>query len=241
VLSRRWLVASVIVLATAVTMIELGLWQLRRLDQVRADNAIVRSQLAMPVEPLSEAFAPGARPAYRRVVVDGRYDATEQVRVDNRSDDDGSPGRHLLTPLVISDGTALIVDRGWIPLDANPADAAPPAGEVRAVGVLFPSEKKVAFSASIPPEGRVTAVPRIDVARLSKQLPYAALRLYLRLEQQDPAQAAALPKPPGLPSLDDGPHLSYAVQWFLFTTVELAVFGALVRREAARRRRKAAE
>lgn len=239
--SRRWIVASVVVLVAVVAMVTLGLWQLRRHDEVGSSNDRVRSRLTLPVVPVDQVLASSADPdeaLYRRVEATGRFDGGEEVVLDNRSHQ-GRAGRHLLTPLVTQTGRALIVDRGWIPLDISPEQAAairPSSGTVRVVGVLFSSERKGAFGPMISPEGRVTAVPRVDVPRIAQQLPYPAFPLYLRLVSLSPPHAAEFPLPPGLPALDDGPHLSYAVQWFLFATVALAVFAALARREARRRR-----
>jgi surfeit locus 1 family protein len=222
-------------------MMMLGLWQLRRLDEVTSNNDRVRGRLALPVAAVDDVLTSGVDPddaVYRRVEATGRFDVSEEVVLDNRSDQ-GRAGKHLLTPLVTQDGRALIVDRGWIPLDLSSDQAAaarPSSGTVRLVGVLFSSERKGAFGPAIPPQGRVTAVPRVDVARLAQQLPYPAFPLYLRIVSQSPQQPGELPIPPGVPELDDGPHLSYAVQWFLFATVALAVFGALARREASRQR-----
>lgn len=240
-LTRRWLVASVVVLTAVVVMVMLGLWQLRRLDEVTSRNDRVRSRLALPVAPIDEVLAPGVDPddaVYRRVEVRGRFDAAQEVVLDNRSDQ-GRAGRHLLTPLRTTSGPALIVDRGWIPLDLSPIQVRPVMprgfdGTLGVVGVLFPSERRGVFGPTIPPQGRVTAVPRVDVARLAQQLPYPTYPLYLRIVSQLPPQPGELPIPPGLPVLDNGSHLSYAVQWFLFATVALAVFGALARREANR-------
>lgn len=233
------MIASAVVLAAVATMVALALWQLRRLDQVRSANDRVRARLSMATAPLDVVLpAGGAADAatYRRVEVSGRYDPTEEVQVDNRSDR-GRAGKHLLTPLVTASGRAVLVDRGWITLDTDraAAEVRPPSEQVRVVGVLFPGERKGVLGPSLPPEGHLSSVPRIDVARLAKQLPYTSVPLYLRLESQAPSQASALPKPPGLPPLDDGPHLSYAVQWFLFATVAISVFGALIRREGRRR------
>jgi surfeit locus 1 family protein len=240
-LTRRWIVASLVVLVAVIVMVMLGLWQLRRLDEVTSSNDRVRGRLALPVVPVDEVLTSGVDPddaVYRRVEATGRFDASQEVVLDNRSNQ-GRAGKHLLTPLVTQSGRALIVDRGWIPLDLSSEQATavrPPTGTVRVVGVLFSSERKGTFGPTIPSAGRVTAVPRIDVARLVQQLPYSAFPLYLRIVSQSPPRAGELPIPPGLPVLDDGPHLSYAVQWFLFATVALSVFGALARREARRRR-----
>jgi surfeit locus 1 family protein len=236
--SRRWRVAAVVVLAAVAGMVELGLWQLRRLDAVRRANAVVRARTSMPAEPIERLLPPGADAAparYRRVEAVGRYDAAGEISIENRSRE-GRPGRHLLTPLVTADGRVLLVDRGFVPLDADRRllDAArPPEGEVRVVGLLFPSERRGTFGAPIP-AGRLTSAPRVDVPRIARQIERPTYPLYLRLERQDPPQPAGVPLPPEPPVLDEGPHLSYAVQWFTFAAIALATFGALVRRAARR-------
>jgi len=225
---------TVVVIAAVAVMVELGFWQLRRLHSVRDDNARVGARLALPAAPLDELLAAGVDPSnatFRRVRVGGRYDRVTEVVLANRSFE-GTPGTDLLTPLVTANGRALIVDRGWVPLDESGAQeekARPPATPVTVTGVLFPSERKTVFAPSIPPTGRLTTIPRVDVARIEKQLPYPAYPLYLRLESQTPAQAE-LPVPPGLPDLSEGPHLSYAVQWFIFATIAAAVYVAVLRR-----------
>ncbi len=239
-LTRRWLVAGSVVLVAVVGMVGLALWQLGRHGEVRRDNDRVRARLELPVAAIEDVLAPGGDPddaVYRRVDAVGRYDSKGEVFLDNRSNQ-GQSGRHLLTPLITEAGTAVIVDRGWVPLDATAESAPeirPASGPIRVVGVLFPSERKGAFGPSLPPEGTLKAVPRIDLARLAKQVSSPVYPLYIRLESQRPPSGGTLPLPPGLPELDAGPHLSYAGQWFLFATVALAVFGALARREARKR------
>lgn len=235
-LSRRWIIAGVVVLAAVGAMIGLGLWQLRRHDEVRSRNEILRQRLSSAVVPVDQVLGAGrdlSSATYRRVSLEGTYDVASEVVIDNRSSE-GRPGRHLLTPLRPAEGAALIVDRGWIPLDADPVAARPPSGRVSVVGVLFPGERKGALGPVIAPTGTLARMPRIDVARIGRQLAYASHPLYLRLVSQAPPQRD-LPLSPGLPEPTAGPHLSYAVQWFLFAAVALAVFGALARREARRK------
>ena len=239
-LTRRWIILTVVVLVAVVVMVALGFWQLRRLHSVREDNAKVEARLGRPAEPLQFVLGPGVSPSsvvFRRVSVTGRYDRVSEVLLRNRSQD-GEPGSHVLTPLRMADGRAVIVDRGWIPIDLTAEQeeqTRPPVLQpVTVVGVLFASERKSVFAPSIPATGRVTTVPRVDVARIAKQLEYPVVPLYLRLATQTPPQAGELPVPPGPPDLSEGPHLSYAVQWFLFATVALATYGALLRRERRR-------
>jgi surfeit locus 1 family protein len=240
--TRRWIVLTAVVAVAVAVMVSLGFWQLQRRHSVREDNARVRARLALPAAPLSTVLGPGVDPAsvvFRRVTISGRYDRVSEILLRNRSHN-GQPGSHFLTPLRQPDGLAIVVDRGWVPLELvgaqEEATRPPVLVPVTVVGVLFPSERKGVFAPSIPPTGRLTTIPRIDVQRIARQLEYPVAPLYVRLQSQTPAQPGALPVPPGLPDLGEGPHLSYAVQWFLFATVAAATYAMLLRRE--RRRRK---
>lgn len=209
----------------------LGIWQLDRLEQRRTYNALLQQRLAMPPEPLDGVVGAGKPPtaaavAYRRVEVRGTYDAEHEVVLFGRSLN-GDPGNHVLTPLVAADGRAVIVDRGWVPggLGPPPGEAAPPSGTVRVTGVLFPSEEGGSFD---PASGTIS---RVDVAAIGRRLPYDVEPVYLWLLAQQPKSPSSLPVPPPLPELTDGPHLSYAVQWFSFAAVALIGYGVLIRRE----------
>ena len=232
---------TAVVAVAVVVMVMLGFWQLRRLHSVREDNARVRERLALPATPLSQVLPirPGVDPssaAYRRVTMTGRYDRVSEILLANRSFE-GRPGSHLLTPLRQPDGVAILVDRGWVPLGISGAEeetTRPPVlVPVTVEGVLFPSERKGVFGPTIPPSGRLTTIARIDVSRIAKQLDYPIEPLYVRLTAQKPPQPGRLPVAPGLPDLSEGPHLSYAVQWFLFASVAVATYLAVLRRSRA--------
>lgn len=238
-LSPRWLAGHTLVVVVVGTCIGLGLWQLDRLEQRRTFNETVTAGLEQPEAPLGEVVPPGASVdpaavAYRRVEAEGTYDPERELLLYGRSLD-GAPGHHLLTPLVTADGSAVLVDRGWVPfeLDRPPiAEAEPPTGPVRVRGVLVPPEE----GAEEPgPEADPRIVRRADVQAIAGRLPYAVAPAYLLLQEQDPAQGASLPRPAPLPELTKGPHLSYAVQWFTFGTIGLIGYVVLLRRELRER------
>ena len=238
--SRRWIALTFLVVVAVAVMVWLGLWQLRRLNTVRTDNARVRERLAEPVADIGSVLPPGANASdavYRRVRLTGRYDRVSELLLRNRSYR-GQPGPHVLTPLVLADGRGVIVDRGWIPQGLSGAAeerTRPPVFRpVEVVGVLFPSERKGAFGPAIPSSARLTTIPRIDVARIDAQMDHALVPLYDRLESQTPPQTGDLPIPPGLPDLGEGPHLSYAVQWFIFATLAAVTYVVLLRRRGGR-------
>ncbi|HXF35701.1 MAG TPA: SURF1 family protein, partial [Actinomycetota bacterium] len=157
----------------------------------------------------------------------GAYDPSHEFLLFGRSFQ-GLPGSHVLTPLLLPDGRALVVDRGWVPIEVDdPADlpaagAEAPPGRVEVEGILLP-----------PGSDEPAPGPRMEEVSLravAARVPYPVLPVYLELRSQDPPPGE-LPRPAPPPELTEGPHLSYAVQWFLFAGVAVAVYGALVRRE----------
>jgi surfeit locus 1 family protein len=225
----RWIVRHVLV-ATLVGLFALaGVWQIHRLHERRAHNALVLTRERAPEVSVETALRDEAVAPYRRVYASGRYDVSQEVVLLGRpnGDDDGN---HLLTPLV-EGGRAVIVDRGWVPpqMDAPPVpSAAPPVGPVVVHGLLMKAEHSPFHGAS----GRTRVLSLIDLRRLSKQVPYRLDPLYLLLASQSPRQSGQLPaivKP--LP-LDEGPHKSYAIQWFSFIVIGLVGYAAFIRREA---------
>ena len=242
-LRGKWLVGHFVVLFLAVLFVRLGIWQLHRLDQRKAHNRLVATREHAAPEPLERLADPRAADApdalYRRAEVHGTYDVARQVRVRNRSLDD-RPGEVVLTPLRLPDGTAVVVNRGWAPSTDDrqplPASAAPPSGTVTVQGLVLAPEKRGSFGPRDPATGTLSHLVRIDVARYQRQLPYDVYPVYLELARQRPAQTGVLPTPVPPPELGEGPHFSYALQWFSFTAIGVIGWLALLRRGAREQR-----
>lgn len=233
-LRPRWLVRHLFALLVIATCVSLSLWQLQRLAQRKADNALLISRTRLPAVELARLDnRPASEAAYRRITVRGRYDRGEEVLLQTRSLKN-RPGNHLLTPLVTASGKAVIVDRGWVPIAINQpgaAEARPPDGEVSLTGILLPDEQAGALNISDPPPGTVTAISRVDLGRLGKQLPYPVYPSYLRLTGQAPANSGPLPEPAPLPPPSEGPHRDYALQWAFFALTALVVYVSLLRKQ----------
>ena len=236
-LRPRWLAGLGLVVLVAVTFARLGVWQLHRLDERRAYEDLVASRLAAAPAPLEGVLAGGVGAdeiRYRRVIASGTFDTAHEVILYGRTQGDQS-GNHVLTPLLLGDGTAIAVDRGWVPFeDDDPplADAAPPDGVVRVSGVLFPSEVDTTSGGS--PAVPTTTFAKVDLGALGAEVPYPLAPVYLLLGSQEPP-ASALPIVAPLPDPASAPpHLSYAIQWFTFATIAVVGFVVLVRREYRR-------
>lgn len=229
-LRPRWIGLTLFAIVAVVTCVMLGLWQLDRLEDRRALNDRLVAGLATAPAPLEGLLADGAVLEYRRAVATGRYDAGREVILYGRTLN-GEAGNHVLTPLVLADGRAIIVDRGWVPfeMDEPPVSAAtPPSGEVEVEGTLFPSQP--GGVGSDQPTERVSTVRSVDIEAIARDAPYELVPWFLQLQTQQPA-AEALPITEPPPVITEGPHLSYAFQWFAFATIAAAGYVILVRRE----------
>lgn len=239
-LRPRWIGLTVFALVVAALCVWLGIWQLDRLHGRREVNERYAAGLAEAPVALEDLLAAGTPLAYRRATATGRYDTAHEVILYGRTLD-GQPGNHVLTPLVLDDGRAVIVDRGWVPfeLDEPPiAEAAPPGGEVEVEGILLADQPGGAGEAG-PGQDRITTVRSVDIGAIGRDVPYELEPWFLQLQHGSPS-SGELPVPEPPPELTDGPHLNYALQWFAFATIAVVGYGILVRREMRDERRVSA-
>jgi surfeit locus 1 family protein len=252
-LKPLWILSHLFVLGVVVLMVNLGFWQLHRLDERKSFNAEMRAAIDQPAQPIGVLLPAGVDAThdevesvkYRSVSASGTYLADQQVLVTNRTQN-SAPGYWVLTPLDLGNGTALVVNRGWIPYsytaDGSWSDFAPPSGRVSIIGSIEQPQVRATGGVISGPadaaEGRLRTLARVDVARLAQQVDQQLLPLFVNLQTQTPPQpeALAIPAPVPPPDIsDEGPHLSYAMQWFIFSAMTLVVYVLLVRRLARRR------
>ncbi len=235
--SPRWLGFHLLVIVGIVTMINLGFWQLRRLDERKAFNAQVSERIADPPAPLDDVLQTGTDPdsvEWRSVTARGTYVPAEQFLVVNRSQD-GIGGTMVVTPLQLADGRLLLVERGFMPGTTPPPAA--PAGTVDVAGRLRPSEERRTGQLSDPKEGELQEAQRLDIDRLAPQLDGQPVPMFIELTASRPAEPTPFPAPVTLPELTNGPHLSYAVQWFTFSVAVVVGWVLAVRKSLKTRRR----
>jgi cytochrome oxidase assembly protein ShyY1 len=217
----------------AVTCVLLGLWQLRRLDDRRERNAaILDRRSAEPIAIEDATPDPDALP-HRRATAEGTYDAAHEVLLYGRTLD-GASGHHVVTPLLLPGGGAILVDRGWVPFAVQRAPVrigTPPSTPVTVEGSLLPDEG----DGSNRPDA-AGVVRRLDVEGIAAGLPYDVYALPLLLSTQSPPQDGPLPTSASPPAPSEGPHLSYAIQWFSFAAIAIAGAVLLLRRDRRRAR-----
>jgi cytochrome oxidase assembly protein ShyY1 len=226
-----WIAAHLLVVAVVTTFVLLGAWQLQRLDERRLENAVGAARAgADPVDlelALDAAGADVESLEHRRVVVTGRFDTDHEALVRSQVLE-GRAGFHVLTPLVLADGTAVVVNRGWVPLELDGVpvtEAPPPAGEVVVEGIVGLSRSRGSLGPVDPPGA--TTVSRIDLAHFASIVPARLAPVWVQLVE--PASGLPVPIEPAAFD-DDGPHLAYALQWLSFAAITVVGYGALLRR-----------
>ena len=205
-------------------MVAMGFWQLDRLDTKKKLNQEVEDRATSAIVPITEVvvladpWSIGETVKFRRATAEGQYQDEDSVLVRNRSLN-GAPGYWLLTPLLVSQDAAVVVNRGWLPISAE-SFSPKSAGQVSISGLIQETKGASGLQRNDPKDGVLQSLGRVDLERYQKQLDYKIFPIYIQLEVQDPDnQDPTIPIKLGIPDFDEGPHLNYAIQWFCFATV----------------------
>jgi len=229
--TRRTVLLSVAVVAGVAVMSNLAAWQWDRHVARRDFNAALSARLDQPPVPLEDLLAVAPADAeWRTATASGEYVGGADLRVVNRSQD-GRAGTNAVSLLRLDDGTYVYVVRGFLPLDLEPV--APPSGRVTVTGRVRTSDVRRTGEVSDPSEGVLTEVQRLDLDRLADQVPGDLVPVSLDLVASNPADDPRLASV-ALPGTDLGPHLSYMVQWILFSIAAVVGWVLVVRRELRR-------
>ena len=234
--STRWVLSHLFVLAMVVTMVNLGFWQIQRLEERQGRNSEISAIAESEPREIEMLLAlPTLPPDHTPALVVGRYLDEHSFLVANRTYD-AEPGNWLVTPMELRDGKVVVISRGWVPrlwaAGVHDQDLSAPDGEVVVVGRAF----KSVGGGSIGSDdiAILTELNRLDLDRVRELTGLAAADLWVQLDRQQPEtqqpRGASLPIPVPPESLDDGPHLSYAFQWFFFSAGAVVVYGLILRR-----------
>lgn len=234
-LTPRWMGYLAVAVVFAIVCSMLGMWQFQRRAEARAAIDVVVANYDESPRPVAEvlpspdSYDPSQQ--WTPVLLRGEYLADEQLLARNRPFN-GRPGFEVLTPLQLDDGTVFIIDRGWVPIgsrqDAPDAVPAPPSGEVTVVARLRAGEPTLPGRGA--PEGtNQIATIQLDEIADRLQLP-THTGAYGLVASETPAPAEA-PIATVKPESDEGPHLSYALQWFVFALIGFIGLGWAMREE----------
>jgi len=237
--SREWGLTTLLVILGAGLCIRLGIWQLDRLEQRKAFNSHVQAMWNSPPIILAKDSLTDSlvEMEYRSIIASGEYDFSNQVALRNQYYQD-LYGYHLLTPLVIGQGIAVVVDRGWIPSEKN---------EQPENWQIYNTERQVEISGIIrvgqvkpdlggrpdptlsPGQVGLDYWNNVNLERLDQQMPYELLDIYIQLDFEEGSDSFPIPYQPEI-ELTEGPHLGYAGQWFVFATLLFAGYPYLIRK-----------
>ncbi len=239
--SRQWILPSFLILLGMAGLIQLGFWQLDRLEWRRGENRRLQAQWEAPPISMNELGTWDENALHdRRAYAVGTFDYSHQVGIKNRfykSD----PGIHLFTAFRLQGSDRiLMVDRGWIPIAAVTNDWSSfheETGAVEIRGLLQRSQSLSLEEAG----GRQVDIPRDnlwyreDLTALQEHWDMELEPMFLLQETSAP-HAGKLPRKSGqIQELTEGNHLSYAIQWYSFAAILGIGYVLLVRKRTSTR------
>lgn len=226
---RHTLLFCIIAVAASALFARLGFWQLGRLRERQRANVRMARQLSSAPRPFATLPRDSVQARLRPATLAGRFDYEHELVVTGRTRQ-GSPGVELLTPVrVASTDTAVLVNRGWVyspnasTIDRarwHEGDSAVVTGYVE----LYAPDAGATASASDP-----RIVRRVSRREIASKIPYPVAPYYLIAIGG--GDTIGHPGRRELPALDDGPHRSYAFQWFAFALIALVGAAVVVVRE----------
>jgi cytochrome oxidase assembly protein ShyY1 len=227
--TRRWILLLVLVLAMAYACLLLGRWQWHRLEGKKSDNAVIRANEKAAPTPVEQVLRRGQNPPdddrYKVVSASGTYDPSKTILVRYQTRDSAA-GVDVVVPLMTSSGTALLVDRGWFQTanqgQVDPSQVpGPPSGTVRITGWV---RQNASGGATSVVDNSTRAISSAQVAPAIGVPVYGG---FVDMLTESPKPATPLDKETDPPDLSNGPHFFYALQWWFFGILALFGYGYL--------------
>lgn len=219
-LNRRTILLTLGAFALAALCVRLGFWQWHRMEDKKHEQSVIERHLAAEAVPVQSVLQPGRAVAgtdeWTRVRVIGTFDTRREVTV-KFTTREGKAGADVVTPLVLPDGSALLVNRGWMATEntnARPTDIpAAPRGQVTVEGWLRP-DNNAGGNAVVPVDGQVRAIASRGLERhIGRDLLPGFINL------QKPSATGLEPEP--RPHVGHALNFFYALQWWFFAGLAL--------------------
>ena len=227
--------------------LRLGFWQLDRMKQQDDTNTHLKEVADMPVLNLAEDLTgidlPGME--FRSVVASGDMDYSRQVAIRNQvwvQTWGNEMGFNLLTPLILENGEAILVERGWIPMNYDTPAVwqlfnGPKHVEVH--GIIRKPAQKGELGGGVPDptlqpgQAGLYYWNYVNIQRIQEQLPYPLLPVYIQEAPGSGQLTLPYASLTGL-ELSDNTHLGYAIQWFLYAALLLFGYPYYIRKNKDR-------
>ena len=219
-LNRRTILLTLAAFALSALCVRLGFWQWHRMEDKKHEQALIERHLgaaAVPIESVLErGRAVAVHEEWTRVRATGSFDTRRQVTV-KFTTREGKAGADVVTPLVSPNGSAVLVNRGWMTTEntnARPTNIpAPPRGQITVEGWLRP-DSKADRSAVVPVDGQVRAIASRG---LERHVGHELLPGFINL--QEPMSAGLAPE--SRPHVSHALNFFYALQWWFFSGLAL--------------------
>ncbi len=223
---------TVFTVPAMLVLIGLGSWQVERLHWKEDLIATRTARLAAPPMALPAGPVDIEESKYRRLRVTGTFRHEAEMYLAVRSLR-GNPGFHVVTPLVTAGGDAVLVDRGWVPLDRKAPESraeGQPSGTVIVEGVVRAGGAKGWFTPDNEPDKNVWFY--VDIQAMAAHAGLEMVRgFYL--------EAGPEPNPGGLPIGGEfrvevrNEHLGYALIWYALALALLVIYVLYLKRGGA--------
>jgi surfeit locus 1 family protein len=226
---QRWCLVTVATIAAAALTARLGWWQLDRAAQKTALEVALAERGRLPplvgAAQLARTAEVAAAQHYRAVQLTGRWSAVHTVYLENRQMN-GRPGFYVVTPLVLGDGSAVLVQRGWLPRDfqdrSHVAAVPTPAQELQVQGRIAPPPARL-YEFAAGEAGRIRQNLDLDAFARETGLGLRPLSVLMSDAADSPA-GDGLQRHWPLPSSGIAKHRGYAAQWFGLSLLILALY-----------------
>lgn len=209
-------------------LINLGMWQLNKARAKQALQGQLEQRSKQAPLSINARVDNPEEIRYRRVRVQGQWDAAYQFLLDNKVNEQEVAGYHVLTPLKIS-GSELrvLVNRGWVPIGPDRQrlpEVSPPGGEVVVEGIAVVPSKKI-FALAKPQDTREKLEPvwqNLELDRYNQSVPFKVQPIVILL---DPAsKAGGYERVWPRPDERVEKNLGYAYQWFGMAVALVGIF-----------------
>lgn len=216
-------VLSVVTAAALIVLVGLGVWQLERREEKHALLAEVAHRMIAPAESVETLLTHEDQASFRHATAEGVFDNAHEAYVfAPRSDDSGTRlGYKVVTPLRLTAGALVMVDRGWVPQEKrDPASRI--KGQTEAANIRGMLKPSVAPGMFTPDPNIVAHIWFVhDIAAMAAAFGVKpATTLYLEASTTEPGGPEPISDPPEIPDN----HLQYALTWFALAIVLVVIY-----------------
>lgn len=236
-LTPKWILVTLICFGMLPAFQALSNWQWHRLSDRQVINVQIQEQINKEPVDLSEILIVGSESKtvpsdiqWRKVEMTGTWMQPDQVLVRKKSLE-SNLGLWVVTPLRLTDGTVVMINRGWTPAADSAIDspvvAAVPNGEIEVLGRLRDVQNRTSPAPTDLPEGQVDRIVPMEIVPSTATLSNAYVEMTASRPESKTSEIRTLPDP----EVTEGAHRSYALQWMFFEIMTVIGWIILVRNE----------